>query len=170
LLEFLNTLDIEDRQLLELGAGSGLISIYCSKKKNAKVTASDISSVAIRNIEKNAKLNNTEIRIVQSDLFDNLDGSNFDFIIINPPFYPKNPASESENAWYCGEDFQYFRKLFLQMNQQVKMSTVGYMIVSEDCQISKIRDIAQQHSFQLILKIEKMIWGEKNFIYEITKK
>jgi release factor glutamine methyltransferase len=168
LLKFLSTLEIRSAQLLELGAGSGLIAIYCSKIKNATVTASDISTVAIKSLEESAKINHAKIRIIQSDLFDHLDPSDFDVIVINPPFYPKNPTTETEKTWYCGEDFQYFRKLFFQM-RATKPSSVAYMILSEDCQIAQINTIATNNSFSFNLKAQKTIWGERNFIYEITK-
>jgi release factor glutamine methyltransferase len=102
----------------------------------------------VRNIEENARNCNADINIVQSDLFDNLDPGNFDFIIINPPYYPKNPITESENAWYCGDDFQYFRRLFPQLKSRTKPSVNIYMIVSEDCEIDKIVNVANQNSFK----------------------
>src|SRR5689334_20289957 len=57
LLEFLELFDFKDRSLLELGAGTGLISIW-SGLRGAIATASDINPKAIENICHNQKLNN----------------------------------------------------------------------------------------------------------------
>lgn len=168
LLQFLSTLNLKKAKVLELGAGSGLISLYCNLRKEAVVTASDISSVSVINIQENAAINNAQINIVQSDLFDNIN-CDFDTIIINPPFYPKDPVSESENAWYCGKDFEFFKKLFYQLNSKAIPSTTIYMIVSEDCQTDRIESIANQNCFKMKVILEKKIWGERNFIYKIVK-
>src|SRR3982751_1776228 len=48
------------RSFLELGAGSGLLSIYAAKR-GAIVTATDINPVAIKSIEKNAEENCVEL-------------------------------------------------------------------------------------------------------------
>ncbi len=170
LLHFLSNENLKGVSILELGAGSGLISIYCAKEKQAIVTSSDVSSLSIKNLLENSNLNRVSIRIVQSDLFENLNPDDFEMIIINPPFYPGNPKTESEAAWYCGENFEYFRKLFFQLRERAKPDVILYMVVSEDCEINTIEGIANQNDFQMTLVLERKFWGERNFIYKITKK
>jgi len=63
LIEYISEYDLNDKNILELGAGSGLISVYCAKLK-ANVTASDINPIAVENINQNAKLNSVNIKVV----------------------------------------------------------------------------------------------------------
>ncbi len=90
LLKYLSHLNLRGQRILELGAGTGLISIYCAKKNAAQTTASDISISAISNIKENAALNKATIQTVHSDLFEFISPDDFDIIIINPPFYPRD--------------------------------------------------------------------------------
>ncbi len=134
LIEYISKYNLKDKNVLELGAGSGLISVYCAKLK-ANVTASDINPIAVENINQNEKLNSVNIKVVESDLFDRIETKEFNYIIINPPYYPKNPNNEEELAWFCGNDFQYFRKLFDQMGNYVNSDSKIIMVLSEDCDI-----------------------------------
>ena len=166
LIEYVSELSIKDKKVLELGAGSGLISIFCAKQ-NAVVTASDISAIAIENIRVNALSNNVRINIIKSDLFDGIAKQDFDFIIINPPYFPKDPKNESESAWFCGSDFQYFKKLFSQLNNYKTSNSVVLMILSEDCDINRIKSIAKENNFNFSLVFQKKVLWEENFIYRI---
>lgn len=166
LISYLDKFNLKEKQLLELGAGSGMISIYCVKK-GANVTASDISLSAIENIEINASLNNYSIKVVHSDLFDSIPEQEFDFIIINPPYFPQNPKNESEFAWFCGSDFQYFEKLFAQIKNFLYPPTTALMVLSEDCNIKKIESIAQKNKIEMKQDETKKFWGEKNFIFQL---
>ena len=168
LLEYLSKVDLNDKNVLELGAGSGLISVYCAKQ-NANVIASDINPTAVKNINKNAKLNSVNIKVVESDLFDRIETKEFDYIIINPPYYPKNPNNEEEFAWFCGSDFQYFRKLFDQIGNYVNNDSRIIMVLSEDCVIEIIKKIGEQSLFIFTKCYEQKIWGEMNYIFEISK-
>jgi release factor glutamine methyltransferase len=168
LLDYISKYDLKDKNVLELGAGSGLISIYCAKLK-ANVTASDINPYAVENINKNAKLNNVNIEVIESDLFDRIETKEFDYIIINPPYYPKSPKNEEELAWFCGNDFQYFRKLFDRMGSYVNSDSKIIMVLSEDCDIEMIRKIGEQSPFVFTKCYELKIWGEMNYIFEISK-
>ena len=111
LLNYIKHKNFKQNSVLELGAGSGLISIY-SAKKGADVTATDINTVAISFLKKNAKRNNVDLIILHSDIFNSIPIRLFDTIIINPPYYKKQPRSNAEYAWYCGENGEYFQKLF----------------------------------------------------------
>lgn len=96
LLKYLGNQPLRGKSLLELGAGSGLISIYAAKK-GALVTASDINPIAIQYLEVNRQRNKgVDLEIILSDLFTGIPPRCFDLIAINPPYYKKKPASPKE--------------------------------------------------------------------------
>ena len=111
LLQHLMKKDVTGSSFLELGAGNGLISISAAQR-GALVSSSDISVKVIELLKENARSNKVELKVIHSDLFDNIDPQQFSIIAINPPYYPKTPRNEFEQAWYCGENFEYFEKLF----------------------------------------------------------
>lgn len=166
LISHLSRYDLNSKNILELGAGSGMISVYCAKK-GALVTASDISLSAIENVRLNAELNECNITVVHSDLFDSIPEQQFDFIVINPPYFAKEPENESEYAWFCGKEFQYFEKLFSQIGDFISRSTISLMVLSEDCEIEKIKSIAGKNKIEMNLVEAKKFFGERNFIYQL---
>ena len=143
LLNYVKNFDLQGKKILELGAGSGLISIYLSRK-GSKVLASDVSDNAIKNINENSIRNNTKIGIIKSDLFSNIDQQFFDFIIINPPYFDKNPIKESQYAWYCGADHEYFKMLFSQLRNYINNISKVIMILSEVSKVNSILEIAKK--------------------------
>lgn len=166
LISHLKKYNLKDKKILELGAGSGMISVYCAKNF-ALVTASDINKTAVENVIANAKLNNCNITVIHSDLFDSIPNQIFDFIIINPPYFPKDASNESDLAWFCGKDFQYFEKLFNQLPDFLFPETIVLMVLSEDCDIKRIKSIATKNKIQMKLKERKKFFGEENFIFQL---
>ena len=78
--------------IFEIGAGSGLIALYCASL-GANVICSDINPFAIELIKKNFLVNKDkllgsfDVRI--GDLFSVLDSKDcFDAVIFNPPYLP----------------------------------------------------------------------------------
>ena len=74
------------KRVLDLGCGYGAIGISLADNyKDTHFVMSDITKTAIRLCKQNIYLNKTQnIEIINSDLFDKIDGK-FDFIITNPP-------------------------------------------------------------------------------------
>ncbi len=157
-----------DKTLLELGAGSGLVAFYAAKR-GAKVTASDINPEAISGLEYNKQQLQLPIQIIASDLFDHIPVTTFDYIIINPPYYPKKAANYEEQAWYCGEDFEYFKKLFSQLSAYMHQSTKVLMSLSEDCDVNRIQKIAATQEFHFHLLKRKRIMWEWNYLFLIQQ-
>jgi release factor glutamine methyltransferase len=157
---------MEGKKVLELGAGSGLISVVAGKK-GARVTATDINEAAVENVRRNAGLNRVYLNTVRSDLFDAIDGIDYDIILINPPFYPRDPVTMSDRAWYCGSDFQYFNKLFFQLRRFAHTPARILMILSEDCQIERIEALAAERHFQLKRISVFRKWLEDFTVYSI---
>ena len=82
----------KNNKILELGTGTGAISISLAKNfKNVKITATDINLSAIKIAKKNAEINNVEhiIKFKKSNWFSNIDNIKYDFIIANPPYLAK---------------------------------------------------------------------------------
>jgi release factor glutamine methyltransferase len=166
LLTFIDDLNLENKSFLELGAGSGIISIFAAKK-GAVVYSSDISVTATENIKLNAKMNDVKINVIESDLFKDIPQQEFNFIIINPPYYQKDPETEEEYAWFCGSNYEYFTNLFDSMPSYINSSSKVYIILSEVCNITKIKSIGESKSFNWKIELQKSVWGEKNFIYSV---
>jgi release factor glutamine methyltransferase len=166
LLKYLEQIDLHKKYVLELGAGTGLISIFVSRR-GGYVTASDISLTAVYNIEKNVKMTDANVEVVHSDLFDDIPHRRYDYIIINPPYYKKTPSSEKEFAWFGGDDFQYFRKLFSQLANNVYENTNVIMVLSDEADLEMIKSIAGEYKFSMNEVFNKKTWGENHFIYNI---
>lgn len=167
ILDFIKPLSLKGKTFLELGCGSGIVSLF-AKKKGAIVTAIDINQTALEYLEVASKKNHLKIEILFSDLFNNLENRFFDYILINPPYYPKAPADIEENAWFCGENFEYFNSLFNQLKHKISKYNNVLMILSEDCQIDKIKSIAWENDLKFELIHQKRKAYEMNYIFKIV--
>lgn len=165
LLNFINKINLKEKTFLELGCGSGIISLLAASK-GAKVTATDINNKALAYLQEASKNNKLPISIVYSNLFSELKNTFFDFVIINPPYYPKNPKNQKEKAWFCGENFEYFENLFQQLSTKKRGENI-YMILSEDCKIDKISAIAKKHGKALNKILKQKRLKEINYIFRI---
>lgn len=166
LLQYIKNKNFKESSVLELGAGSGLISIYTAKK-GATATATDINPIAVRCLEKNARLNEVKLTIIYSDLFGNLPPGFFDVIIINPPYYKKQPRSNEEYAWYCGENGEYFQKLFSDLRNYMHDKTEVLMVLCDGCDLEMIQRFAYEKAFKLECLYQRSSMLEKNFIFKI---
>jgi release factor glutamine methyltransferase len=166
LLQYIDGFLVARKSFLELGAGSGLISIFAAKK-NAVVTATDINPIAIDYLKRNAKDNNVLMDVIHSDLFQNIPLQHFDFIAINPPYYKKTPRSYKDYAWYCGENGEYFHNLFGSLFNYIHATTVVLMILCEGCDMEMIHDIAGRNGFVMNCVHQRQNLFEKDFIFEI---
>lgn len=74
--------------LLEIGPGTGIVSIFAIWKGASNVTAIDINPAAVKNMKENIKLHRLEkkIKVFLGDVFGPLKNEKFDVIFWNTPF------------------------------------------------------------------------------------
>ncbi len=167
LIQYLSTVELQGKRLLELGCGSGFIALL-AERAGAVVTASDISAAAIENTAFNAA-QNPGITIIHSDLFDQIPVQPFDWIVINPPYYAKAPSTEAERAWFCGQDFEYFRKLFLQLNKYVTKDSGILMTLAGNADIATIKEIGREHGVDFQIHAERSSWLDgRDYLFRLT--
>jgi release factor glutamine methyltransferase len=166
LLNYVLKLELNNKRFLELGAGSGLIS-FVAAGKNALVMATDVNPLAVKYLKINSEKNHLPVQIILSDLFDKISPQQFDIIVINPPYYKKDPKTDADYAWYCGANAEYFYKLFASLQKYMHNKTITLMVLSEDCDITMIKAIATKYYFIFEQVFTKKIFWERNFIFKI---
>lgn len=164
--EWMNQQSFQNKMVLEIGSGSGLISLVAAKN-GAIVTATDINTKATENTKLNAFANRLNITVIQSDLFAAVPLQLFDMILVNPPYYPQQPQNDYEKAWYCGIGFDYFKKFFKQLKDR-GLGNNCYMILSDTCDLESIRQIAGSNKLELKEVYIKKRSGEQLTIYQTS--
>jgi release factor glutamine methyltransferase len=77
--------------VVDLGSGSGALALAIStENSNTRVIAVEKDPAAIEWLKKNVSQINEQVRIVESDVVDALEGVSCDVVIANPPYVPDN--------------------------------------------------------------------------------
>ena len=71
-------------QILDFGCGYGPIGIIIKKQTNAEVDMLDVNKRSIALARKNAKINQVNVNIFESNLYEKVS-KQYDYIITNPP-------------------------------------------------------------------------------------
>ncbi|GHU51069.1 release factor glutamine methyltransferase [Clostridia bacterium] len=114
--ETLKCLKKGDRAL-EIGAGSGAVSIALKKNADAVVHAVDVCPNALCVAQKNADTHGASICLFLSDIFSNVTDS-YNIIVSNPPYIkndeelPESVRYEPKKALYGGADgLRFYREI-----------------------------------------------------------
>jgi methylase of polypeptide subunit release factors len=114
-----------NKNVLDLGCGSGILGLICSVNGANSVYFSDINPIAIKNSKINSlRLGVKNIFFSCGDLFENIPSClKFDLIIFNPPTINGKPKNKIEMAFIRGNNFMsdFFSefKKYLNINGKV---------------------------------------------------
>ncbi len=87
--------DTPNLKVLDVCTGSGAIAICLQKLlNNSTVYAIDISQKALNVAKKNNQTNKTKVSFIQSNMFENIGGNEFDIIVSNPPYIETNTIKQ----------------------------------------------------------------------------
>ena len=134
-LKFLDLFE-KAKTVIDLGCGSGAIGLTLKKKKpDLEVTLVDISPEALQIAQENAITLEAPVTFVQSDMWNQIEGT-FDVIISNPPYIKEGEPidemvqkNEPALALYGGPDgLNFYRKIIKEIKNHIKDS---YLIAFE---------------------------------------
>jgi release factor glutamine methyltransferase len=166
-ISFLQDIDFQGKKVLDVGTGTGALALFAAQK-GASTTALDIAPLAVKTTRDNAHMNQLEVAVHQSDLFGQLAATEwFDYILVNPPYYPKAAHSDAEKAFFAGEGLTYFDRFFEQVGMYCRLNTRIWMILSEDCDLSDITATAVEWRFSAQIVFERRHWGERFWVLEL---
>jgi release factor glutamine methyltransferase len=167
LLDAIEDLELEtDSLVLDLGTGTGICAVSIALK-GARVTATDISPIAVRCARTNVPMNNLEdrVRVLEGDLFQAVEKQRFDLVIFNPPYYEGKPREWAGYAWR-GENVLY--RFVEGLGAHLTSKGRALLSVSTEVDLPAVRKKLQEKGFEA-REIRKLgIPRETIYVYECT--
>lgn len=159
------------RSVLDVGCGTGVLSLVAARA-GAVVTAIDVNPHAVRATIDNAAANDLAVEVLLSDLFAGLRDRRFDLIVVNPPYFAKDPVDDAERAWFAGVDLGYFERFFAglgdHMTERPHPGSV-LMVLSEGCDMHAIEAAATRHQFRLTAVGRRRAWLGVQVVWEVER-
>lgn len=161
----------EPIKIIDLGTGSGAISISLKTKLKCEVDGIDISLKALNVAKKNAKQNDVKINFYQSDMLESVNGK-YDLIISNPPYISYEEKVEKivkENEpnialFAKNEGLEFYEKILKRVKNNIKTPGIIAFEIGMN-QGDKIKKIAQKYINCRDFKIEKDLTNRSRYIF-----
>ena len=157
----------ENMRVLDICTGSGCILISLLKiMRGVKGVGVDISEEALEVARRNAQKHDTEAVFIQSDLFENVEGT-YDVIVSNPPYIKTEEIEKLEEevklhdpmlALDGKEDGLYFyRKIIKESRKYLKRNGKLYFEIG-NTQGEEVKTLMEEEGFANV-KIKKDLAG-----------
>lgn len=170
--------DVKTPFILDIGAGSGAISVTLGKEiPDSKVLGVDISDGALEVANENRELNSVKnVKFIKSDVFQKVNYKAFDMIVSNPPYIPEREYAELMHevkkhepklALTASDEGLYFYKLI--SREAVNYLKSGGVLAFEvgHNQAQNVKKMMEENKFENVLivkdyhQIERIVIGKK---------
>jgi release factor glutamine methyltransferase len=159
LAKCLEDMDLRHKNCLEVGCGSGLLSIIMAKN-GAFVIATDINPEAVYATQKNADNNKVRLIAFVSDLFEKVNGT-YDLVVFNPPYLPVDEW-ETDAVYAGGKTGRDIIERFVKdVKKYLNPGGSVLMLISSLTGEKEVIDLFKKHGLKTkIIAREKIPWEE----------
>ena len=163
-------------KILDVGTGSGAIAVALAKSiEGAKVTAVDISDVALEIAAENAERNGVNIAFYKADALGDMSSlGEFDIIVSNPPYIPQSDVVrmarnvvdyEPHTALFVADDdaLCFYRSIAQNGVKMLRMGGALYFEIYEQFG-EQIRQMLEQMGYNDIV-VAKDVFGKERMVW-----
>lgn len=156
-----NLPDVNGKEILDMGCGTGIIGVCCALNKAKNVLAVDIDEKAVENTKENISLNKvSNIEVIKSNLFEKVKGK-FDYILANLPI--------SNKHWDLGMSTQDMLDLFLsKAKPYLKEGGKIYFVWISDHDVGGVIKLLKDRELRYKEKIEEKL-NRMWYLFEVLK-
>ena len=103
--------------IIEIGTGTGGVILSLAKffGPSGRYLATDICPKAVEAAAFNAKINQLDVPIIQSDLFENVDDISYKTILFNIPLINRTPNNDTEKYMLCDPNGEIMERFLAQL-------------------------------------------------------
>lgn len=175
-INYIKNLNLENSSLLELGTGSGCISIVLKKEiPTLNVTSVEISNKALKVAKKNSQLNNADIYFIKKDLFKFKPINSYDILISNPPYitenddYDKSILYEPKKAIFADKTgINYYKYIISTCANYLKQKNlIAFEIGNTQGKI--LKNLAKEYFPNASIKVEKDLSNKDRYLFIINE-
>lgn len=174
-IEYIKKLKLENGSLIDLGTGSGCISIVLKKElETLNITGLDISNKALKLARKNAKNNKADINFIKENIFKFKPVNKYDILISNPPYITEddeispNIKYEPKKAIFTNDGLKYYRHIMSTCSNYLNKKN---LIVFEigDKQGKDLKKLAKDFFPKAKIKLERDLSGRDRYLFIINE-
>lgn len=161
----IESLDVKQgEKVLEVGCGSGIVSIHCALNGCA-VTSGDINPKAVELTRRNFEANRLSSDVVETDVYSAIEGR-FDTIVFNLPYLPVDEEGLLAKAWSGGPDgLGPLPKLLEGAPEHLNKGGRVVVVVSSLMDGAALHELLDQYDYRVIG--ESRMFFEKLSVVEI---
>ena len=161
-------------KVLEMGAGSGYLSVHLAKMTD-KLIACDISLTAAKNTKANLVRNRVEYLtdVIQTDLFLAIIEDNvFDFIIFNPPYLPADDEVTKQDMAYIGgvRGTEITEEFLKQAKRRLKPKGAIFVVASSRADVKRIQNTMESLNLSAEIINQKPLFFETLYVLRASPK
>ncbi len=148
----------KDKTVLEIGTGTGLLSLCCLQGGARRVVATDINPAAVANARYNADLLGYGKRLNVRRVSRRRPGAyavvkpteKFHYIISNPPWEDRKPRTIEEYA-LCDDNFDLLRSILIGLKAHLEPGGRAYLVYGCAEAIQYVQHLAPRHNLHVRL-------------------
>ena len=167
---------LKNGSLIDLGTGSGCISIVLKKEiESLNITALDISKKALKVAIKNAKYNKADITFIHEDIYKFNPENKYDILISNPPYVKETDKVsphikfEPKKAIYANDaGLEYYKYIISTCKKYLnKKNIIAFEIGCDHGEI--LSKLAKKHFPKGNIILEKDLSGKDRYLFIINE-
>jgi release factor glutamine methyltransferase len=134
----LATLPLAGKRVLDVGTGSGALALVAARA-GARVVAVDLDPAAVACARDNARRNHLAVDVRESDLLAAAGEEPFDYVVFNPPHFPRPQSTAATRAWHAGDDFDLLGRFATDVSAHLaRPNGLAIVALSSDMEVARI--------------------------------
>ena len=175
-IEYIKKLGLSNGSLIDIGTGSGCISIVLKKELDTlNITSLDISKKALKMTKRNAKQNNADLTLIKENIFKYKPVNKYDILISNPPYIKEGDEVspeikyEPKHAIYSkDDDLLYYKHILSTCKNYLNEKNLIAFEIGEN-QGKELKSLAKNYFKKAKIKIEKDLSGKDRYLFIINE-